>query len=56
MNLAESFGGFLCSMVVVVWLFTYMAIRLIRTIDDDGEVSKTANNGLAAWIEKMCKK
>jgi hypothetical protein len=55
MGFADSFGQYLCFMLITVWLFVLMAVKLLRVVDDDGEIKKTANNGLAAWIERMFK-
>ncbi len=55
MGFADSFGQYLWFMFITVWLFVLLAIKLLRTVDDDGEIKKTANNGLAAWIEQLFK-
>jgi hypothetical protein len=55
MGFADSFGQHLCFMFITVWVFVLMAAKLMRVVDDDGEVKKAANNGFAAWIEQLFK-
>ena len=53
---ADSFGGYLCQLVVVGAVLLFVAVKLLRTIDDDGSVKKTAKGGFAACIERLFKK
>jgi hypothetical protein len=55
MGFADSFSQYLFFAFITVWLFVLLAIKLVRTVDDDGEIKKSANNGLAAWIEQRFK-
>jgi hypothetical protein len=55
MGFADSFSQHLCFLFLTFWLVVLLAIKLLRTVDDDGEIKKTANNGLAAWIEQRFK-
>jgi len=53
---ADSFGGYLCQLVVVGAVLLFVAAKLLRTIDDDGGVRKTAKDEFAACIERLFKK
>ena len=39
------------AMCALVWI----AFKVVVIADDDGEVRKTANDGLAAWIRRWLK-
>jgi hypothetical protein len=56
MGFADSFGQHLCFMFVTAWVFLLIAIKLFKTVDDSGEVRKTANERFAEWLTKLFQK
>jgi hypothetical protein len=52
MGFADSFGQYLCFMFVTGWVFWLIAIKLFKTVDDSGEIRKTANERFAEWLRK----
>jgi hypothetical protein len=55
MGFADSFGQYIAFMFVTGWVFWLIAIKLFKTVDDDGEVRKTANEKFAEWLGRMFK-
>ena len=50
-SIGEHFFGVVLAMVVLL----AFAFKMIAAVDDDGEIKKTANLGLAAWIARWLK-
>jgi hypothetical protein len=51
MLFAATIGEHALGAFFAAWALVLIAIRFIRSVDDDGEVQKTANEGLAGWIQ-----
>ena len=52
----ESIGGYLCQVSVMGVLLIYAVVKIAGSIDDGGEVKKTAKDGFAECFRKLFKK
>jgi hypothetical protein len=55
MLLATSVQEIAFNLVLTIFLLLFCVIKLLGSIDDDGEITKTAKKGLAGWIERWMK-
>lgn len=55
MGFGESIGEYLWFTFLAGCVLLFVAVKIIAVIDDDGEIKKTANEGLAAWITRWLK-
>ena len=49
-------GEFIVGILLAMWVLFYLAFKMIGIVDDDGQIKKTSNEGIASWIEKKLKK
>ncbi len=52
----EGIGGFLCMSFVLAVVMLTALYRVVRTIDDEGEIKNTAKDGFAEVFRKIFKK
>jgi hypothetical protein len=52
MLFATTIGEHAIWVFFAAWALVLIAIKIIGTIDDDGQVKKTANERLAEWIRR----
>lgn len=52
---AMTFGEHVFWTFCAVCALLAFAVKLIGAIDDDGEVKKAANEGIAGWIRRLFK-
>lgn len=55
MLLAASLGEHAFYVLLAAFALVWLAFKAITIVDDDGEVKKTANEGLAEWIRRWLK-
>jgi hypothetical protein len=55
MLLAFSFSAFAFNTMLAVFVLLYCLFKLIKAVDDDGEISDKASKGLAGWIDRWTK-
>lgn len=55
MLLATSMGEHAFYVLLAAFALVWIAFKAIAIVDDGGEVKKTANEGLAAWIRRWLK-
>lgn len=55
MLLATSFQEIAFNLALTIFLLLFCLIKLLGSIDDDGEIKNSASKGLAAWIERWMK-
>ena len=48
-------GEWLIGLVVGVFLFVTFVVKVVAAVDDDGEIKKTAGDGIASCIERLFK-
>ncbi len=55
MGFADSFSQYVCFMFFTVWVGLLLAMKLFRTVDDDGAIKKKAQSGLIGFFTRMLK-
>jgi hypothetical protein len=55
MLFATTLGEHFFNLMLAMFLLVAFAVKILTTIDDDGEIKKKANEGLAAWITRWLK-
>jgi len=55
MLFATTIGEHFFNVMLAVIVLLVFAVKILAAVDDDGEVKKTANEGLAAWIGRWFK-
>jgi hypothetical protein len=51
-----SFGDFFVDGILMACLMVFAFYKIFGTIDHDGEIKKTANKGIATWLDKLFQK
>jgi hypothetical protein len=49
-------GEYIVQSFLLLCMLLWLAGRMIRTVDDDGEVKKAATEGFASWLKNLFKK
>lgn len=52
---AMSIGGCFFNFILGGCCLLYFVFKIIGSVDDDGEIKKTANAGIASWIQRWLK-
>jgi hypothetical protein len=50
-----SFNEFAFNFMVVIGVFLFVIVRIVKTVDDGGEIKDKASKGVASWIERWLK-
>ena len=48
-------GAFLFNLMIGGCILVYFVVKVVRVVDDGGEIKKTANDGFAACFKKLFK-
>jgi hypothetical protein len=48
-------GDFLINLMIGGCILTYFVAKVVRVVDNGGEIKKTANEGFAACIKRLFK-
>jgi hypothetical protein len=51
----SSFNEFAFNFMLVMGLFLFVIVRIVKTVDDDGAIKDQASKGVASWIERWLK-
>jgi hypothetical protein len=52
---STTIGEHLWLAFLAAWVLLFVVIKIVSVIDADGEIKKTANQGLAEWIKRRLK-
>ncbi len=55
MLIATTLGEHFVNLMLAMFLLLFFIFTILTAIDDDGEIKKKANEGLAAWITRWLK-
>jgi hypothetical protein len=53
MGFSSSISEYFWTLVFVAWLFVFLAAKIVTTIDDEGEIKKSANERFASWLKGL---
>ena len=55
MLFATTLGEHFFNLMLAMFLLLFFAFKILTALDDDGEIKKTASQGLASWITRWLK-
>jgi hypothetical protein len=55
MLFATTLGEHCFNLMLAMFLLLFFAFKILTVLDDDGEIKKKANEGIAAWITRWLK-
>ncbi len=55
MLFATTLGEHLFNLMFALFLLLFFVVKILTALDDDGEIKKTASQGVASWITRWLK-